>query len=162
MSRLTERGGWVILLSFLVGLTLTLIPTPEWADRFRPQWVALILIYWCMALPDRVGVGIGWMAGLTLDVAQASLLGQHAFAMAIMAYVTNKAHMRLRVLPLWQQSGTVLLFLLVNQLIVQWINGVVGYPPRDWWYLAPPLASTVLWPWVFVVLRDLRRRLRVT
>ncbi len=161
MSVHRHQGGWVIAVTFAVAIMLALAPMPDWADRLRPQWVAMVLVYWAMALPERVGVGIGWSVGILLDVARGTLLGQHALALTVLAFVTHKSHMRLRVLPLWQQAGTILLFLLVYQLIVQWINGISGYPPRDLWYLLPPLISTLLWPWVFVVLRDLRRRLIV-
>jgi rod shape-determining protein MreD len=158
---LQQPGGWVILLSFNVALLLTIIPLPLWVDRFRPDWLCMVLIYWCMALPHRVGVGTGWLMGLFLDAAQGTLLGQHALALAVVGFLTLKTHRRVRVLPLWQQSFSVLAFSAVNQFLVFWINGIVGYPPKDFWYLAPALGAMLLWPWVFVVLRDLRRRFRV-
>ncbi len=157
-----RSGTWVIVFTLVIGMMLCLVPIPEWADRLRPQWVSLVVLYWCMALPDRVGVGIAWLTGLLLDVARGTLLGQHALAMSLMALITLKSHQRVRVLPLWEQAVTVFLFLMVNQLAVHWVNGISGFPPTDWWYLAPPLSSTLLWPWVFVLLRDLRRRFRVT
>jgi len=155
------RGGWVIGLSFLVAFLLTLVPMPEWAERLRPQWVAIVLIYWCMALPERVNVGTAWLLGLFMDVAHGTLLGQHALALSIVGFVAVIMHSRLRVLPLWQQSGTVFLLLLVNALIVHWIDGFTGHPPTDWRYLLPPVAGTIMWPWCFVMLRDVRRRLSV-
>lgn len=160
MSASRHPGGWLIVASFLVAFLLTLAPMPESVERLRPQWLGLVVIYWCLAIPERVGVGTAWAVGLLQDVVQSTLLGQHALAMALVGYVTVKAHMRLRVLPLWQQTGTVLLFLLINQITIYWINGITGFPPSDWWYLAPPLTSTLLWPWLVVILRDLRRRQR--
>ena len=157
MRLLRYRGGWVILLSFIFAFLLTYVPLPAWADRFRPDWLALFLIYWCMALPHRVGIGSGWMLGLILDAAKGTLLGQHALALAVVAFLTLKTHTRIRVFPLWQQAISVMLFLLINQILVSWISGMTGYPPRDWWYLAPALGGMLLWPWVFILLRDLRR-----
>jgi len=52
---------YVIYLSLLCGYLLSLLPMPEWAQIYRPQWLALILIYWCMAVPERVGVGFGFV-----------------------------------------------------------------------------------------------------
>ena len=75
-----SQGGLTIALSFFVALILTIIPLPDWMASFRPEWVALTLIYWSMALPQRVGVGIGWGLGLALDVLKGALLGQHALA----------------------------------------------------------------------------------
>lgn len=156
-----HQGGWVILLSFIAAFLLNIIPLPLWADRFRPNWLALVLIYWCMALPHRVGVGTGWSLGLILDAARGTLLGQHALALAVIAFMTVRTHRRIRVFPLWQQALSVLFFLFVNQLMVFWINGVIGYPPNDAWYLAPAVGGMVFWPWVFIILRDLRRHFHV-
>jgi rod shape-determining protein MreD len=161
MSVSRQQGNWLIVLSFIAAFLLTLAPMPEWVDHLRPQWLGLVLIYWCLTVPERVGVGTGWTVGLLQDVAQSTLLGQHALAMALVGYVTVKAHMRLRLLPLWQQTATVLLFLLINQITIYWIDGISGFPPTDAWYLAPALTSTLLWPWLVVILRDLRRRLRI-
>lgn len=156
-----HSGGWVILLSFIIAFMLTSIPAPEWVDRLRPNWLCLVLIYWCMALPYRVGVGSGWLAGLFLDAARGTLLGQHALAMALVAFMTLKTYRRIRLFPLWQQSFSVLLFLLAHQVLVSWVDGIAGYPPRDFWYLAPAVGGMLLWPWVFIILRDLRRRFQV-
>lgn len=161
MTPTRHSGGWVILLSFLAAFLLTGIPAPEWVDRFRPNWLCLVLIYWCMALPQRVGVGVGWLLGLVLDAARGTLLGQHALALALVAFLTVKNHRRIRVYPLWQQSLSVLLFLLINQALVSWVDGIVGYPHRDFWYLTPAVGGMLLWPWVFILLRDLRRRFQV-
>lgn len=161
MSAVRHRAGWVILASFLIALMLDFIPLPADVARVRPQITALVLIYWVMALPRRVGVGFGWMAGLMLDVGRATLLGQHALAFALMAFLTMQTHQRLRVFPLWQQSVSVLVILLVGELLVAWTSGVSGYPRGDHWYLLSPFTSTLLWPWAFVILRDLRRHYRV-
>jgi|APFre7841882590_1041340.scaffolds.fasta_scaffold02675_2 rod shape-determining protein MreD len=155
-------GGWVILLSFIIALLLASIPLPTWVDRFRPDWLSLVLIYWCMALPGRVGIATGWFWGLLLDAAKGTLLGQHALALAVVAFLTLKAHRRIRVFPLWQQALSVLLILLINQVLVIWINGIIGYPPHNWWFLAPAVGGMLLWPWVFIILRDLRRRFRLS
>ena len=156
-----HQGGWVILFSFIIALLLNIMPLPEWADRFRPDWISLALIYWCMALPHRVGVGIGWLLGLLLDAAKGTLLGQHALGLAVVAFLTVKVHRRIRVFPLWQQALSVLFILLINQLLVFWINGMIGYPPHDLWYLAPAIGGMLFWPWVFIILRDLRRHFNV-
>jgi len=155
-------GGWVIFMSFGVALLLASMPLPPGIDRLRPDWPSLVLIYWCMALPHRVGVGAGWLLGLLLDAAKGTLLGQHALALTVVAFLTLRTHRQLRLFPLWQQALSVMGFLLVGRLLIFWINGIIGYPPRDIWYLAPVLSGMLLWPWVFIVLRDLRRRFQVS
>jgi rod shape-determining protein MreD len=157
-----HRGGWVIVLSFAIAFLLASIPLPLWIGRFRPDWLSLALIYWCMALPQRVNVGTGWFIGLILDAAKDTLLGQHALALAVVAFLTVRTHRRIRVLPVWQQALSVLSFLFINQVLVFWINGIIGYPPHDWWFLAPALGGMLFWPWVFIILRDARRRFQVS
>ena len=81
MTTAPRAGGWVIALSFLVAFLLAGVPLPDSLDRFRPDWVAMVLIYWGMALPHRVGIGVGWLVGLLLDVGRGALLGQLAQAL---------------------------------------------------------------------------------
>lgn len=156
------RGQWFILLTFLIAFAVTYLPLPLWIDRFWPDWVSLVLIYWCLALPQRVNVGTAWVVGLFQDAAAGTLLGQHALALAVIAFLTVKTHQRIRVNPLWQQALSVLGLLIINQLLVLWIDGITGYPPQNWWYLAPALGGMLWWPWLFIALRDLRRRLRIS
>lgn len=156
-----HRGGGVIFTSFIVAIMLTLLPLPDWIAYLRPEWVSLVLIYWCMALPERVGVGIGWIAGLFLDVIHGAVLGQYALALALVAYFTLSLHQRLRVFPLLQQMFMVLLLVLFQQLVVIWIKGFTGESPGSMRYWLPSLTTMLLWPWLFVLLRDLRRKYQV-
>lgn len=161
MRRRHHRGGWVILMTFIAAIMLTLVPLPEWAVYLRPEWVTMVLIYWCMALPERVGVGIGWVAGLFLDVIHGAILGQYAMVLALIAYFTLNLHQRLRVFPMAQQALVVVLLVLFQQLVVVWIKGFIGDPSdslRSW---LPSLTTMLLWPWLFVILRDLRRHYQV-
>ena len=112
MSTLTRHhGGGVILITILIGLVLSILPLPERLELFRPDWTLLILLYWSLALPQRIGVGIAWITGLLQGVLTATLLGQHAMAYAIVSYLIVKLHQRLRLHPLWQQSLSILILL---------------------------------------------------
>lgn len=157
-----HQGGKTIALSFLVAYVLTMLPLPDWAELFRPEWVTLVLIYWCLALPERVGVGVGWMLGLILDVIHGSLLGQYALGLAMVAYLALQLHQRIRVYPLWQQAFTILMLIALQQMLVLWVKGVTGQSPNTWLYWLPSLTSSLLWPWTFLLLRDLRRRFKVS
>lgn len=159
---LRHPGDWVIMVTFLMAFILTIMPLPAGVNAFRPEWLSLVIIYWCMALPHRVGIGTAWLLGLLLDAAKGTLLGQHALAFAVIAFVTLKIHRRIRVFPLWQQAVSVLLLLLLKQFLVFWIDGMLGYGPNDGWYLMPAVVGMLLWPWIFIVLRDLRRRFGMT
>ncbi len=161
MTEALQRGGWVIFVSVLVAYMLTIVPLPEWARLARPEWAALVLIYWCMAVPHRVGVVIGWLVGLGQDAVQATLLGQHALAYALVAYLVLRLHQRIRVYPLPQQALIVLVLLLLSNLVQAWISGLANQPVPGAAYWLPPLIGTLLWPWVFVIMRGVRRRFSV-
>ena len=151
------RGRLIILATFLVALVLTILPWPVWTEQFRPDWVGLVLIYWCMALPGRVGVGTGWSAGLILDVLYGSTLGENALAKSLIAFLTTRFHLQLRMYPRWQQAAVVLLLVAANNLVVLWIKHLAGQAPATWSYLTPSIVSMLIWPWLFVILRDIRR-----
>ncbi|MDH5378997.1 MAG: rod shape-determining protein MreD, partial [Gammaproteobacteria bacterium] len=128
------QGTSVIILTFLLAMILTILPMPEWAGYIRPEWVGLVLVYWCMALPTRVNVGVGWVAGIIVDVLNGSLLGQHAMAYAVIAYVTVKLHKQIRIYPLWQQALSIFTLIALSQLLIAWIRGIVGDAPNSWLY----------------------------
>lgn len=161
MSLQKHHGGEIIVATFVAALLLTMLPLPGWAERLRPEWVTMVLIYWCLAVPNRVGVGVGWVVGIFLDVARGAVLGQNALALSLVALLAVHLHQRIRVYPLWQQALTVLMLVAFSQMLALWVRGVMGQSPESWGYWLPSLASMLLWPWVFLVLRDVRRRFQV-
>ena len=70
-----------VVFSIIVALMLAIAPLPAWAEPFRPDWVALTLIYWAMMMPRTWSVGTAWIIGIVIDVAQGTILGQHALAL---------------------------------------------------------------------------------
>jgi rod shape-determining protein MreD len=147
--------------SFAVAIVLAIMPGPDWAEPFRADWVGLVLIYWCMATPNRVGVGTGWTLGLILDVLYGALLGSNALAKTLIAFLTVRLHLKLRMFPRWQQAVAVLILLMLNQLLVLWIRGATGRAPETFVYWTPSIVGMLIWPWLFVILRDLRRRANI-
>ncbi len=142
---------------------LMITPMPAWAIPFRPDWVALVIIYWSIALPKNFGVGTAFGIGILADVATDTLLGQHALAYTAMSYIALLEHQRLRVAPAIQQAFIAALLLLVHRVILLLISGLVGQHPHSYsLYFAPVLISAALWPWAFSLLRALRRRYRMT
>ncbi len=156
------QGSEIIALSFIGALALTVFPLPDWLAVARPEWVALVLIYWSMALPSRVGVGIAWGLGLMLDVLRVGLLGQNALTLCLIAYITLKLYQRLRVFPLWQQALSVFILVSLSQMLNLWVKGITGQSIDLWTYWLPSFSSMLAWPLVFVSLRALRRKLKVS
>jgi len=141
---------------------LAIMPLPGWAVEFRPDWVTLVLIYWAMAVPTRVGVTMAWFAGLLLDVSYGTLMGQHAVGLVLVIYVIHLQHQRLRVASLLQQAIVIFFLLLLKQLLTLWVDGMLGRAPGSWFYFMPTITSTLLWPWTYLILRDLRRKFSVS
>lgn len=147
-----------IYLSLAVGLVLMILPLPDWVQPYRPNWVALILIYWSMALPKKVGLWFALFTGLLIDTLQGTLLGQHALALVIIIYLNLNLYLRIRVMSLPQQSVYIFSMLFICQVIVTWVEGILGRPTPVMSFLGAPLVGMLIWPWVFVILRDIRRK----
>jgi len=157
-----HRGDWIVAASFVAAFLLASLPLPAWAVLWRPAWVAMVLIYWSLAIPERIGIGIGWSAGLILDVLGGGLLGKHAMGLCIVAFIAGRYHHGIRVLPIWQHTIIVFGLITLYRFSVLSVSAMQGYPIPIFAYFSSALTSTVLWPWAFVVLRGLRQRYRVT
>ena len=110
---------------------------------------------------DRFGVVLGWLVGLFLDVTQGSLLGQNAIALAFVAYLAIKLHLRIRVFPLWQQAMSIFLLIAFYQMLTLWVKGIAGAATHGWSYWLHSLFSMLFWPLVYNALRAVRRRYKV-
>lgn len=150
-----------VIATIIVALMLTVVPLPDRADPFRPDWVALILIYWAMMLPRTWSVGSAWVVGLLLDVAQGTILGQHALALSILVFVTIRFHLLMRVFPLQQLTATIFALLALYQFLLFWINGVAGIDVDAVVYWAPVITGTILWPFVMMLLSGVRMRVQL-
>ena len=159
MSSSGRQGAVAVFGSIVVALILSIAPLPASIEGFRPDWVALALIYWTMMQPQRYSVGTAWLVGLVLDVAQGTLLGQHALALVAVTFLTSRFHLLMRVFPMSQLTATVFALLAVYQFLLFWINGVAGVDARAMTYWGPVIAGTVAWPIVAGLLSGLRFRL---
>ncbi|HEX5313693.1 MAG TPA: rod shape-determining protein MreD [Gammaproteobacteria bacterium] len=147
-----------IVLSLLAAFILTIVPWPLWAEPLRPLWVALTVFYWIVALPERLGVVFAWIVGLFLDVLTGTVLGAHALALSLVAFIAARSHLKFRMYPLWQQSLTVGLALALYAFVLFWIGGLTGAMTLPVVRFVPVAVSMLLWPCVYLSLRALRRR----
>jgi len=150
-----------ILLSLLIALFLTLIPMPDWTIWLRPVWILMVLIYWAMMTPNEVGIGFAWFVGLFVDLVQGTLLGEHALAYMVVIYFVSRMYIRLRMSPLLQQGLSVWMFVLIYQSIIFCTQGFIGALPSNHLYWAASVTSMLVWPWLFVLLRDYGRWLKI-
>ena len=151
---------WFILLTFLVGLLLNLVPVPDVVALVKPDFLALVILFWCIQEPRYVGVGVAWALGLVMDVADATVFGQHALAYAVLAYAAEYLRRRVLRFPLWQQAPQVALPLLLCAALVLLVRFVGGAPLPGWAYFCPPLVGALLWPLVSVLLQSPQRPAR--
>lgn len=153
---------WVILATFVVAALLLVLPLPGWLDYYRPEWMALVLIYWVMALPHRVGLISAWVLGFFVDVLEDSLLGLNGLVLALVAYMALSLYRRLRMFTMLQQSSTVFILVGLHQLVSFWVLTVSNQNTSpNLMFLASAFSSALVWPLVFYLLRYLRRSFNV-
>jgi len=133
-----------ILLSVLVALFLNGLPWEGIGLVLRPDFVALVLLYWCTHKPMRVGIGLSWAVGILADVSDASLFGQHALAYTVLAFGGVVLHRRLQMFDLRQQTIQVFGIFATTYAVYALVNWQVkGYVV--WPYFLGCLTSSLLW-----------------
>jgi rod shape-determining protein MreD len=145
-----------IIASFALALFLNFLP---WRDlRLVPDFVALVLIFWCVRQPRLVGLGVGWTLGLITDAGNGVLLGQHALAYSLLAFLGIWLSRRI----LWFGPGLQALhvgaILLATQGVSLLVRIVAGNDFPGWPILTGPLAGAMLWPVVTWLLLLRQRR----
>lgn len=161
MGKSTNSPWWFINISILVALILSIMPLPIAIRPFWPDWAALIVIYWAMALPHRVNIGTAWVVGFLLDILLGTILGVHALALAIVTFVVSSNFQKLRNFSVWQQSFLIGVFLVLYHIIVFWVNRFLLNLNFSIDYIMPAISGAVLWLWLFPLLRSFRRRFKV-
>lgn len=156
------RNVWVIVLSLVFAGVLAIVPLPLWLELWRPDWVALVLVYWVIALPHRVGLFTAWIVGFLLDVLEGNLLGLNSMVLTAMAYIALTLYQRLRMFTPLQQSMIMLMMVGTGQLFIFWVQAATGRNTADnLMFVMSAVTSALLWPLVFVSLRFWRRSFRV-
>lgn len=150
-----RRG--VIILTLALGLVLAVMPLAPLLVLWRPEWPLLIAIYWAIALPHRVSVGTSFVTGLAVDILLGSTLGFHASAYAVVGYLAARYYNRLRNFSFSQQMLLVALLILIARSVVMAWQYLLHDASLNWAYFYPALSSALLWPWLFLLLRKIRR-----
>jgi len=145
-----------MVLSAMVALLFNLLP---WKDVVGlPDLLALVIAFWCVHEPRKMGIGFAWALGLLMDAGNGALMGQHAFGYAILAFGAIALHRRILWFPPWQQAAHVLILLLASQLLMLLVRMAAGGPYPGLVYFAGPVIAAALWPLAtFVLLLPQRR-----
>ncbi|MDB1122880.1 rod shape-determining protein MreD [Vibrio algarum] len=157
MANSIFRGKLVIWATFLVALILQTIPWPGGLDLFRPSWLLLVTCYWVLALPHRVNVGTGFVLGLIWDLLLGSTLGIRGIVMSITVFLVAANFLVIRNMALWQQAifiGLISVMAKIFEFGGEYIIQDVVFNPMSLW---AGLIDCILWPWLFMLLRRVRR-----
>jgi rod shape-determining protein MreD len=146
--------------SLIVCYLLQLMPLPQAMLPFKPYWLALMLVYWALETPERVGLGLAFILGLIGDTLSGELLGEQALRLCILCFIILRFRSRLRFFPMWQQSLALFALLLNDRIVLLMIRACSGeVAPAPTFWLAP-ITGMLTWPWLFLLLDDLRARVR--
>jgi rod shape-determining protein MreD len=145
-----------MVLTAAVALLFNLLP---WKDVIGlPDLLALVIAFWCVHEPRKMGIGLAWALGLLMDAGNGALMGQHAFAYATLAFGAIALHRRILWFPPWQQAAHVLILMLASQLLMLLVRMAAGGSYPGLGYFIGPVIAAALWPAAtFVLLMPQRR-----
>jgi rod shape-determining protein MreD len=147
-----------MVLSALVALALAVLPLPAVLESFRPDFLVLVVLYWCIESPRAGGLGLAFASGLALDVIHGVVLGQHALALTLMGAWATHLRLRIRVFSVLSQCLTIFALLTGYQFVLFWIDGATGNPVTTFGRWLAPVIGALLWPLLVNAFSNLRER----
>jgi len=163
LSRAIKNKIWIHS-SIIFVILLDTYLFPETIIQWKPLLVLLTLIYWNVALPDKVGIFEALLFGLILDLLNGSVLGLNGLMFVLITYICQRFFYQFRVSPVWQQSVILffLFFIYKMAFAFDFYDITVGINVSDSLYLLHTtifaLASSIFWIPSFYILREFRRR----
>jgi rod shape-determining protein MreD len=158
MTDMANSPAWLIVLTIISALVLNVLPVPGGLEAYQPEWLALVVVYWCLTSPERFGPGAAWTCGIMMDALRGTLLGQHALALLVIAFLALRFRLQVRVFPILQQSITVAVLLAVHTFLLIWVDGVANVPIGGTERVWPVLSSALAWPLLVFGLDRVRER----
>lgn len=155
------HGFLRIIITLTLAMALRILPLPGFLSLINPDWVLLSLIYWALAVPERVGIFHAWSFGLLTDVLTGRLLGQYALAYSLVIFICLKLHKRLRQFPIIQQALFIFCCLLLSQLLLFFIKNTLHPAQLQATFWLPVFTGTLCWPVVYTALRFVRLTRRI-
>lgn len=143
--------------SFFVAFLLVTLPLPQALSYWRPELVTMVLVFWVLNEPGKVGVWTAFLLGLLLDVLMATTFGVYPMMLAVVAYLTRLSYRWVKVFSLWQTGGLVFALVLVSLIVKRILLGVLGSGPDSLLFWVPALTSALVWPTVMLSLRRFTR-----
>ena len=150
---LKPASGQFMALTLFVGLILNLLPWSGAALLLRPDFLAITLLFWSIREPLRMGIGVAWLMGLMIDVADGVLFGQNALAYSLVVFIALLLHRRILMFTPWQQTFYVLLLLLALQAMTLLIRLSTGVDFIGMSYFSASVSGALLWPLLTLLLQ---------
>ncbi|MDR0635054.1 MAG: rod shape-determining protein MreD [Azoarcus sp.] len=135
---------WFVYLSLLIALMLDYVPAGDFS-RMLPDWVALVLTFWCIREPLYIGMGVGFTLGLLVDVGGGGPMGQHALSYVVLAFMANALARRVMWFPALLQALHVLPMLLIAQALMVGVRMLAQEEFPGWEYFLSSLVGVALW-----------------
>ena len=155
-SILLPARASTIVASFALALFLNFLP---WRDlRLVPDFVALVLAFWCVRQPRLVGIGVAWTLGLLTDAGNGVLLGQHALSYSLLAFLAIWMSRRILWFGPGLQALHIVVILVAAQAMAVLVRLAAGDPFPGWAVFAGPAFGALLWPVVSWLLLMRQRR----
>ena len=142
------------------GISARTRPLATWFQAFKPAWLVLVLLYWVLAIPNKVSIGWAFLLGLVWDLILGSTLGIHALVLSVTIYLWQN-YLVLRNLSLWFQSLLVIAFVFIVKLAIFLVEFSLHTAFFNWQEIFGALASGILWSWVFLLMRKMRRKVKL-
>lgn len=138
---------WFVYLSLFVALMLNYANNVSFSHLSvaLPDWVALVLAFWCIREPLHIGMGAGFILGVLVDIGLADAMGQHALAYVVLAYLANTLARRVMWFPALLQALHVLPLLLLAQALMLGVQMFEGSRMTGWEYFLPSAVGAMLW-----------------
>ena len=146
-----------VYLSLLLALLCQLFPWAGQGVIFRPDFMLVVILYWLLRAPNLCNVGTAWVAGLLVDLATGSLLGQHALSFSIAAFIALSYQRRLVLFNTLQLVGYVAALLTFERVLILLLKLFEGNESPGWHYFWPVISGLLLWQLMILLFGGLTR-----
>lgn len=135
-----------MLFSSFVALIFQVVPLPTWLAIVRPAFLVIVVLYWSISAPRAGGLFLPFLCGLALDVFRGAVLGEHALALVIVAFLAIRMHLLIRNKPLFEQALIAFAALALYEFVVWCIDGFSGHTLNSGLRWLHPITGGLLWP----------------
>ena|SRR3989338_7315390 len=158
MRVVQKNNYFLVALSFVLALFLTIMPLPHMLVWLRPQWMLMVLLFWVIVAPEECGVILAWSVGLVTDLVCGTPIGQQALIFVLLVYIVSKLHPIIAHSLRWQQAIIIGIFAGLAVFVQSIIFGFTGRNPHTLLNILSLFSTILMWPWVFALLNQWRPR----